>query len=465
MQHATLNRIHAGLIALLLLCLTLPALAQPTTPPAQANSSGNQTPVVEQASLEDLNEQLDQIRQKVTVSANDDLLSSLRQAALQVQKQADALIARQAVDIEHLDDQLNILGPVQPDEPQSLSVQRKALTAQKNALVSDERQTNTLSQSARDLATQIFSLRRSLFDSQISTRTASPLSSAFWSTLIRPTDDDLGRMSRLLADVRSVFDAALAPGNRTLFISVVFGALLIWVAVRRLLERLLIKLMVRWLPEGRLRRSALALAVGLSTILTITIATSLLRWGIVRNAVLSNDVMNLLDQLQTLITFCAFIVGLGRALLMLPNPSWRLPQIPDQIATAMGRFPTVLALALMIIGTQERINSVIASSLALTVAVNGLTALAVSLVFFFALVRYRRTRRRFDLERLAGFAGLIPFVVAVWVGLSLLALLSGYLTLAYFLAVKLLWVGVVASTAYLLIACFGDVCENLLSPK
>ncbi|EPN26560.1 mechanosensitive ion channel family protein, partial [Pseudomonas syringae pv. actinidiae ICMP 19096] len=145
--------------------------------------------------------------------------------------------------------------------------------------------------------------------------------------------------------------------------------------------------MIRWLPEGRLRRSALALAVGLSTILTITVATSLLRWGIVSNAVLSNDVVNLLDQVQTLITFCAFILGLGRALLMLPHASWRLPQIPDEIATAMGRIPVVLALALMVIGTQERINSVIASSLALTVAVNGLTALAVSLVFLYALVR------------------------------------------------------------------------------
>ncbi|EGH17698.1 mechanosensitive ion channel family protein, partial [Pseudomonas savastanoi pv. glycinea str. race 4] len=30
---------------------------------------------------------------------------------------------------------------------------------------------------------------------------------------------------------------------------------------------------------------------------------------------------------------------------------------------------------------------------------------------------------------------------------------------------KLLWVSVVASTAYLLIACFGDICETLLSPK
>lgn len=470
MQHVTLNRFYAGVLALLL-CVTLPAFAQaaaaqvaPQTAP-QAASQPDATPEVEAPSLDDLSEQLDQIRQKVTVSANDDLLSSLRQAALQVQKQADDLIAKQAVDIEHLNDQLNILGPVQPDEAPTLTSQRKALTAQKNALVSDERQTNTLSQSARDLATQIFSLRRSLFDSQISTRTASPLSSAFWSTLIRPTDDDLRRMNGLLDDVRSVFTNALAPGNRMLFASVVIGALLIWVVVRRLLESLLIRLMVRWLPEGRLRRSALALAVGLSTVLTITTATSLLRWGITSNAVLSNDVVNLLDQLQTLITFCAFIVGLGRALLMLPHPSWRLPKIPDEIATAMGRFPPVLALALMVIGTQERINSVIASSLALTVAVNGLTALAVSLVFFFGLVRYRRTRRRFAIERPGGLAGLIPFVVAVWVGLSLLALLSGYLTLAYFLAVKLLWMSVVASTAYLLVAFFGDVCETLLSPK
>ncbi|MCV4770713.1 hypothetical protein OFC10_32235, partial [Escherichia coli] len=78
------------------------------------------------------------------------------------------------------------------------------------------------------------------------------------------------------------------------FISIVVAALFVWVVVRRLLERLLIWSMIRWLPEGRLRRSALALAVGLSTILTITVATSLLRWGIVRNAVLSNDVVNLL---------------------------------------------------------------------------------------------------------------------------------------------------------------------------
>ncbi|WP_296257257.1 MULTISPECIES: DUF3772 domain-containing protein [unclassified Pseudomonas] len=463
MQHVALNRFFTGLLSLMLLCVAVPAVAE-SVAVANGDPATVQAPV-DGPTLDQLNDQLDQIRQKVSVSANDDLLSDLRQSALQVQKQADVLVAQQAASIEHLNDQLNILGPVQPDESPTISGQRKALTKQKNALVDDERQTNTLSQSARDLATQIFSLRRSLFDSQITARSASPLSSVFWSTMIRPTDDDLGRLHGLLDDVKTAANTALAPGKRLFFFSVALAAVFIWVVGRRVMEQLLVWLMVRWLPEGRLRRSALALTVGLSTVITIGAATSLVRWGIDSNAAVSADVFNLLNQMQTLIIFCAFIVALGRALLMRSHHSWRLPQIPDEIANAVGYFPPLLGLALVIIGTQERINSVIASSMALTVAVNGLTALAVSLVFLSALLRYRRTRRRHNLERLPSYGGLIPFVVTMWVGLSLLALLSGYLTLAYFLTVKLLWMSVVSATAYLLITFFGDICETLLSPK
>jgi small-conductance mechanosensitive channel len=462
------NRLSTGLLALLLLCITLPVDAQPGSAAPSISAAASASDAAEQdegPTLEALSDQLDQIRQKVTVSANDDLLSTLRQGALQIQKQVDDLSSRQATQLEHLQDQLKILGPVQPDETPAFSSQRKTLTAQQTALAKDQSQTTTLGQSARDLATQIVSLRRSLFDSQISTRSATPLSSAFWSNLIRPTDDDLARIHGLLDDVRGVFATALAPGKRVFFATVVIAALLLWVGGRRLLERLLIWAMIRWLPEGRLRRSALALAVGLSTIVTIAAATSLLRWGITGNTQLSADVINLLGQLQTLVIFCAFIVGLGRALLMVAYPSWRLPNIPDQVAAALRYFPTALALALLIIGTQERINSVIASALSLTVAVNGLTALAIALVYIFGLLRYHRTRRHHALERPAGIIGLLPFVAGVWVGFSLLALLGGYLTLAYFLAVKLLWMSAVAATAYLLIAFFGDLCETLLSPK
>ena len=462
MQHPVLKRLMTGLFALLL-CVAAPTFAEAAA--TQAATPGPLPVLADSATLDQLNDQLDLIRQRVTVSANDDLLATLRQAALQVQKQADDLATQRTVSVEHLDDQLKVIGPAQPDEAASLSSQRQTLTSQRNALVDDEKQLSTLSQSARDLATQIVNLRRSLFNSQITTRSASPLSPAFWSSLIRPTDDDLRRLNNLFQDIESASVAVIAPGARWFFLGALVLAVVIWVNGRRLLERLLAWSMVRWLPEGRLRRSALALAVGLATVLTISASASVLHWGITHTAELSANVLNLLDQLMTLVIFCAFIVGLGRAMLMVRRPSWRLPNLADEIAVALGPFPKVLALALMIIGTQERINNVIASSLALTVAVNGLTALIVSLTAFCALVRYHRTHHRFGLERPTGFVALIPLVLGAWIGLALLALVSGYLTLAYFLSVKLLWMSVVFITAYLLIAFYGDLCETLLSPR
>lgn len=194
-------------------------------------------------------------------------------------------------------------------------------------------------------------------------------------------------------------------------------------------------------------------------------AVSLMRWGLESNADLSENLARLSEHLVTLATFCAFIAGLGRALLMLPRPSWRLAAIADEIASALGPFPAILAVALMLVATEERINSVTGTSLALTVALNGLTALTTALIFIAALLRLRYVRKKLDLGRPGGFTGILPFVTAMWVALIVLGLLTGYLSLAYFLTVKLLWVGVVAATAYLLIAFFGDVCETLLSPK
>lgn len=85
----------------------------------------------ENASIEQLSDSLDQIRQGVSSNANDDLLSQLRLAAMQVQRQADALSAQRTTDVEKLDDKLKVVGPAQPDEPAALTQQRKALEAEK----------------------------------------------------------------------------------------------------------------------------------------------------------------------------------------------------------------------------------------------------------------------------------------------------------------------------------------------
>jgi len=463
MRRVSLDRFYAGIFALLL-CLAVPAWAAPVTPVSRLAVAEQQV-LDENASLEELSERLDQIRQGVTSNANDDLLAQLRQSALQVQRQADVLATQRTADVQRLDDQLNVLGPPMEEEAESLTRQRKQLNDEKNKVVAEQKDATTLTQSARDLSTQIVNLRRSLFNSQITSRAASPLSPAFWSSLVRPTDEDVARLRDLRGEASDAMASAFSAEHRWLFITALVAAVLVWTLVRRLLERLLADAMIRWLPEGRLRRSALALSVSLATLGTISGSVSLLRWGLENSAELGTDLASLTNHILALVIFSAFISGLGRAMLMLQRPSWRLPPIADEVASALGWFPKVLALALMVLLTQERINSVIGSSLALTLATNGLTTLVVSLLFVVALLRYRRAHRLHDLERPKGLAGLIPFVIVVWVAAILLTLLAGYLTLAYFLTGKLLWVSVVVTCAYLLVTVFGDLCETLLSPR
>jgi len=462
MRRVSLARYCLGVMALML-ALAAPAWSAAT--PVSNLAAGELPALDENASIEQLSDRLDQIRQGVTSNANDDVLSQLRMAAVQVQRQADALSTVRTGDVQKIDDQLKVIGPPQPDEAASLTLQRKDLEAQKKALVAEQDQATKLTQSARDLSTQIVNLRRSQFNSQVTSRATSPLTPAFWQSLIRPTEDDVMRLRDLRGEAGDALASALSPEHRWFFISSLVAAILVWTLVRLLFERLLADAMIRWLPEGRLRRSALALSVSLATLGTIAGSVSLLRWGLQSSAELGSDIASLTNHFLTLVVFSAFITGLGRAMLMLQRPSWRLPPIHDEVASALGWFPKLLALALMVMLTMERINSVIGTSLALTVATNGLTALVVAAIFTTALVRYRRTLRKHELERPTGVAGLIPFVIVVWVGLIVLTLLAGYLTLAYFLTAKLLWISVVATCAYLLTTFIGDLFETLLSPR
>ena len=462
MRRVSLARYCLGVMALML-ALVAPAWSAAT--PVSNLAAGELPTLDENASIEQLSDRLDQIRQGVTSNANDDVLSQLRMAAVQVQRQADALSTVRTGDVQKIDDQLKVIGPPQPDEAASLTLQRKDLEAQKKALVAEQDQATKLTQSARDLSTQIVNLRRSQFNSQVTSRATSPLTPAFWQSLIRPTEDDVMRLRDLRGEASDALGSALSPEHRWFFISSLVAAILVWTLVRLLFERLLADAMIRWLPEGRLRRSALALSVSLATLGTIAGSVSLLRWGLQSSAELGSDIASLTNHFLTLVVFSAFITGLGRAMLMLQRPSWRLPPIHDEVASALGWFPKLLALALMVMLTMERINSVIGTSLALTVATNGLTALVVAAIFTTALIRYRRTLRKHELERPTGLAGLIPFVIVVWVGLIVLTLLAGYLTLAYFLTAKLLWISVVATCAYLLTTFIGDLFETLLSPR
>lgn len=417
------------------------------------------------ANLDQLSDRLELIRQRVSADSDDGLLSNLRQSTLGVQGRAEQNASDIAAELARTEDQLKVLGPATPNEAENLSSQRNDLLGDQKRLQKQLDRANQLDRNAQDLAAQIVNLRRSQFNSQIATRYPPPLSPRFWSSLIRPTDDDLNRLQAIHGQIGEALAEAWLPQHRAPLIACLIAALLLWVPGRRLLERLLTKAMIRWIPVGRLRRSALALSVSLATIVTLGGGAGLIREGLDWNEQLNASMSNLADQLLALVIFCTFTAGLGRALLAVQRPSWRLPDLPDPVASALSPFPWLIAWMLLLLGTQERLNSASGASLALTVAVNGITALATAVLFAAALYRYRSSRRDSADHPSGPLTGVVVLAVLLTVLLILLALVSGYLSLAYFLAGKLLWASVIGTSGYLLTALFGDLCEALLSPK
>lgn len=448
---------------LLLFCLLFAGLA--TAQPGVGTASAELPALAEDASPALLSERLELIRQGVTDQVGDDVLARLRLATLEVQK-----LARQRDDelqerAQRLADQLNVLGPPAAGEAAGLAQQRAELVRQKTALQNQVNEAESVLRSAADLSVQIVNLRRSLFTSQILTRSPPPFTPLFWSTLTRPTADDLTRLHHLREELTGQLDTAWTQ-TRAPFLACVIAALLLWLPGRRLLERLVSHLVSHIVPEGRLRRSTLALGTTLVGVASIGGGAALLRAGLHWNDDIEGGLGILTGQMVTVAIFSGFVSGLGRALLMVERPSWRLLPIPDDMAQALSPFPALLAVLVLLLGIQSRINSNIGASLALTVAVNGLTALLLATLLSVALLRLRRYRgEETDDEERPALARLIRFAALLMVLGIALALLSGYLSLASFIASKLLWVSAVSLTGYLLTAFFGDLCDTLLSPR
>ncbi|WP_447751425.1 DUF3772 domain-containing protein [Pseudomonas nicosulfuronedens] len=454
--------------ALLMLTLSLAGIGavladEPTE--LQAGDSIQLPDLPDDASLDQLSDRLELIRQRVSADSDDGLLSNLRQSALAVQARAEQSATDLSTQLSRTDDQLKVLGPATPNEAENLSNQRNDLAAEQKRLQKQQERANQLDKDAQDLAAQIVNLRRSQFNSQIATRYPPPLSPRFWSNLIRPTEDDLSRLQNMREQIGSAFATTWQAEHRWPFTASLIAAALLWIPGRRLLEQLLTKAMIRWIPVGRLRRSALAVAVSLATIVTLGGGATLIHVGLNWHEQLSGNMVNLGDQMLSLVIFCTFTAGLGRALLAVQRPSWRLPDLPDPVATALSPFPWVMAWLLLILGTVDRINNSSGASLALTVAVNGITALTTALLYGIALYRYRRARREAEGHESSPLAGIIALAMLITVLLIVLALVTGYLSLAYFFAGKLLWASVVGASGYLLTTLFVDLCEVLLSPK
>ncbi len=442
---------------------------------AQDAQSTAQIPQVAAVNPDQLSAQLDQIKQSITdrTKLTDSLLTDARSKASAIQQQADQLTASLTPQGDAIQAKLDVLGKPpakgEPAETPEVASQRKQLNKDKADLAGQITRAKSLSLESQQLINQIAALRRGLFQAQISQRTASPLSMTFWSQLGQNLADDRANLAALGTTLIGAFAQAWQLPNRTPFILCLLAAVLLLAAGRRLLEHQILDLASKHLPGGHLRRSAIALLITLGTTLTYGVAAWLVYLAVNWNGVFNQDLDDLARLTVLLMFFSATMAGLGRALISVKRPSWRLPPISDDLARRLWPFPTLLAYSTLLLGVFERVNNDIGASVAMAVASNAFFALLIGVLFAAALIRLGRARRAL----IAG--GGTPAKRPLWVGLlvaaafvgTLLIFISvaaGYIALAFFVARQMLRAGFVIAALYLLMHLINDLCETLLSP-
>ncbi|MHC8286495.1 DUF3772 domain-containing protein [Pseudomonas sp. XS1P51] len=449
-------------------------LAAADLPDASTFRAGTSSVAVSQSDLQALQLRLDSLKQQVSRVNNYNQLEGpqdLVQAfILEVDRLSTSLLPEQA----QLRTQLGVLGPAPVDnvasEKPEIAEQRSFLTGQKNKIDATLKTLEALKLSAAELITQIAGIRRSLLESELTLGTRSILNPGFWSPLFKLTLDDRQRLKSFFDQAADTVDAVWQPGQRFYTIVLFLLALIIWTLGRRLAERGLTWFCIHRMPEGRLRRSSLAMASVLATVLTTGLALQLLFYACTRHLPLTPMLSTFSQEFEKVAYTCVLITGLSRALLSTQHPSWRLPTIADPVALVLAPFPRILAGALLILVTMAQITNASGMSSQFVTAGRGVVALIVTLIIATLLLRASKVRKALAAageapEAGTTFAGLIYTVASFAVLVSLIALLTGYVSLARFVTYELVWVFIILSGFYLLMQLLKDSCEYLFSPR
>ncbi|MFE8048950.1 DUF3772 domain-containing protein [Brenneria goodwinii] len=427
------------------------------------------------AELVTLQKQLDSIKQQVSSADSDSKFGALNDTTQQLVSSADDLSAAVAPLRAQLQAQLDVLGPApEPgsniSETNEVTRKRNSLNAQKAKMDAQIEQIQALRAGAANLSAQIITLRRNALKTQLALNSGSIFGTRFWSPIVAPQAEDLRKLGAFQTQLSDAFMASWQPEWRYGSAFFLLIAVVLVTAGRRYMEKYLAWAGIHLLPEGRLRRSFLATASVISTVLTIGIAANLLDFTFTRHGESVERVETFFGMLTQMSIFCSMIAGLGSAFLSNQRPSWRLPAISNPVAKAMNPFPVVAALLILLFGIIEQVTATVGTSVSATIMANGLSALCLALTVGTIALKSDQVRRQMvhegvQPEARSTLAGVVHLAVLATSFSVLVSLVIGYISLARFLTYEMVWIGMVFSCLYLFSTFITDICESVFSPN
>ncbi|WP_158783250.1 DUF3772 domain-containing protein [Pantoea sp. BAV 3049] len=460
-------------VCLLVLFACSPVMVQAASDDSSQQNGDAPAKVNAAVELPKMQKVLDKIKQQVSGETNDSRLSALNDMALELSGDADTLMQGIIPQRAQLQAQLAVLGPApKPEsgvkETAEVTSKRKNLESQKGKTDDQIKQAEAIKSGAINLSAQIVNLRRDALKTQLALNAGSIFGPRFWAPMFNTQSDDAAKVSDFIGELADTAVLSWQPGWRigTVFWVVLAG--LVATFGRRYLEEFLAWVGIHLLPEGRLRRSFLAAAIAMTTLAAVVLAFNFLDLAFTRHDDVVDDVRTFADKLVGLSILCGLIAGLGRAFLSTRRPSWRLPNISNQVALALKPFPPLTAALVFVFQTIEILNSSANTSVGTTVLANGITALLIGAMALSISIRTNRVRRKMILEggqpeAKSTLVGLIQMAITL-VGVAILvALVIGYVTLARFLSYELIWMGIVFGSFYILSQLVADGSESLFS--
>lgn len=431
-----------------------------------------------QALLDGAGKALDDVRAKLENGAKEDDFGELSARTLAAQRDAQAAAQAIAPQLDQIKARLTQLGPVPEGvkEAPDIARERKDLASQQSALDSALKRANLVATEAQQALDDIERAHAQQFGERLSTRVASPLSSALWSQLGRNFPDDWGKLLRLYAQaVRTGQDAVAARGYGLLITGLAIALVLV-LPLRLFLRHLGRRYAASRAPGGRLRRSGLALwflAVGT---MTLGLAALVLVQCLHAIDAVPESLSDMADAFVVASFIAAFISSLSTSLLMPETPSWRLFPLDDDIARRLRWYCHATALLAWASTLALELNRSARTGTALTVAIEGVAALLYVGLILSALSSLARSSAATQAgtegkegpapvtSRRSGVIVLVRLLGHLVVIAALAAALFGYLNLALLLVSQVIWVAVVVGFAGLLMAFVDDLATWLFKP-
>ncbi len=471
------STLRAILMAMMLalLALAAPALAQNADPVADAVTQLSKA----SAEVRAVEREADTAQTREERAALTDRLSVARATAADLGGTLEREMAL-------VDAKVTEIGPVTPGivEAPDIAAQRRLLTQRRGTIDSAVRRGKLLTVEAQQLADRIAADQAAALGRSWATRNPSPLTPAFWGTLLRATPRDLTRLGDFVDQGVDDVGRGLAGGNPWVAILGAIAAIALGWPARIGLREAGRRYAIGAAPGHRVRRTGYAMWRLVTGTALPTLAALALVQGLRWSGLTGGIVEPVLTAFVFAVGMGAFIGALAAALLMRSQGSWRLLPIGDEVARALLPWAWVLAILtsidILLSATVETMRLSATAVFATDATLAAVRLLAIGgLLFTLGRLRSRAREAAEAAEAAAperdepavtsagaaragvGVVTLIAWLVTL---AGAAALFAGYTTFSLFLTrIAIEWLAIVIGTFYLLLAFTDDVVTTVFS--